>query len=210
MSDNPKSQTLVTTSSVAGSEASAPSLRARVVARLRANKFDRLAAVGGAAPDSGAYAAHCARLTSTAEREAVARALRRVVLDARGRGPLMSSRVPLHVPNITAAEDVIDEIALRLHSPRMVGRRAWRGCASCSRTAPGPFTGTAVGISWAASAPRWLSSRRRARRPRRPGRRPDRSARRRPGRAGMAGRSPRCGVHRRKPERHGRRCECWR
>ncbi|KUI01038.1 hypothetical protein AU189_11860 [Mycolicibacterium acapulense] len=94
-----------------------------MVARLRANKFDRMAAVDGVTPGSGAYAAHCARLTSTAEREAVAGALRRIVRDARGRGPLMSSRVPLHVPNIIAAEDVIDEITLRLHSPRMVGPR---------------------------------------------------------------------------------------
>ncbi|WP_231744845.1 hypothetical protein [Mycobacterium sp. IS-1590] len=94
-----------------------------MMARLRANKFDRVAAVGGVAPEGGAYAAHCARLMSTAERESVARALRKIVRDARGHGPLMSSRVPLHVPNIAAAEDVIGEITLRLHSPRMVGAR---------------------------------------------------------------------------------------
>ncbi|WP_082694859.1 hypothetical protein [Mycobacterium lehmannii] len=122
MSDNPNPPTLVSPVAAA-SGATAPSLRARLVARLRANRFDRMAAVGGVAPDSGAYVAHCVRLTSLAEREAVARALRRIVRDARGHGPLMSSRVPLHVPNIAAAEDVIDEIALRLHSPRMVGAR---------------------------------------------------------------------------------------
>ncbi|GAT10653.1 hypothetical protein H7I77_26210 [Mycolicibacterium novocastrense] len=123
MSDNAKPHTLLPPSAGIGSERGAPSRRARMVARLRANKFDRMAAVGGVAPQSDAYAAHCARLMSTAEREAVARALRRIVRDARGHGPLMSSRVPLHVPNIAAAEDVIDEITLRLHSPRPVGAR---------------------------------------------------------------------------------------
>lgn len=124
MSDIQNSQTLLTRSTAAGdTTAPAPSVRARMAARLRATKFDWLAAVGGGAPAGGAYAAHCARLTSTAEREAVARSLRRIVRDARGRGPLMSSRVPLHTSNIAAAEDLIDEITLRLHSPRPVGAR---------------------------------------------------------------------------------------
>lgn len=123
MSDNPKFHALLPPSASVGSERGAQSRLARMVARLRANKFDRMAAVDGVAPERGAYAAHRARLMSTAEREAVARALRRIVRDARGRGPLMSSRVPLHVPNIAAAEDVIDDITLRLHSPRPVGAR---------------------------------------------------------------------------------------
>lgn len=124
MSDTKNSQRLLSLSTVARTvEAPAPSLRARVVARLRANKFDRLAAVGGVAPVGSAYAAHCARLTSTAEREAVARALRRIVRDARGRGPLMSSRVPLHTANIAVAEELIDDVTLRLHSPRPVSAR---------------------------------------------------------------------------------------
>lgn len=124
MSDTPNSQVFLWRSTVASGDAPAPSLRARVAARLRANAFDRRAAVGGVvAPADGAYAVHCARLTSTAEREAMAKALRRVVRDARGHGPLMSSRVPLHVLNIAAAEELIDEITLRLHSPRPVGMR---------------------------------------------------------------------------------------
>lgn len=124
MSDTRNTQQLLTRSTVArGGTAPGPSLWARAAARLRATTFDRLAAVGGGAPAGGAYAAHYARLTSTAEREAVARSLRRIVRDARGRGPLMSSRVPLHTSNIAAAADVIDEIALRLRSPRPVGAR---------------------------------------------------------------------------------------
>lgn len=100
-----------------------PSLTARLTARLQAGRLDRLIAVGVPAPAGSALAAHEARLTSTAEREAIARSLRTAMADAGGRGPLLSSRVPLHVPNITAAEDVIDAVTLRLHSPRPVGAR---------------------------------------------------------------------------------------
>jgi hypothetical protein len=100
-----------------------PSMRSRLTARLLAGRLDRLLAVGAPAPAGSALAAHEARLTSSAEREAIARALRATVADARGRGLLLSSRVPLHVPNIAAAEDVIDAVTLRLHSPRPVSAR---------------------------------------------------------------------------------------
>lgn len=100
-----------------------PSLAARVTARLRAYHLDRQLAVGVPAPAGSALAVHQARLTSVAEREAIARALRRAVHDAdTGVAPL-SSRIPLHPINIAAAEDLIDTIALRLHSPRPVGAR---------------------------------------------------------------------------------------
>jgi hypothetical protein len=62
-------------------------------------------------------------LTSVAEREAVARTLRRVVTEVHAGGGPLSSRVGLHTTNIEAAEDVIDAITLRLHSPRPVGAR---------------------------------------------------------------------------------------
>jgi hypothetical protein len=100
-----------------------PSMTSRLIARLRAGRFDGLIAVGVPAPVGSAQAAHEARLTSTAERETIARSLRTALADARGRGLLLSSRVPLHVPNITAAEDVIDAVTLRLHSPRPVSAR---------------------------------------------------------------------------------------
>ncbi len=35
----------------------------------------------------------------------------------------MSSRIALNVPNITAAQDRIDQVTLRLHSPRPVTSR---------------------------------------------------------------------------------------
>jgi len=100
-----------------------PSLAARFIARLRAGQLDRLIAVGVPAPVGSAQAAHEARLMSTAEREAIARSLRTTVADARGRGVLLSSRLPLHVPNITATTDVIDAVTLRLHSPLPVNAR---------------------------------------------------------------------------------------
>jgi hypothetical protein len=100
-----------------------PSLAARVTARLRAHQLDRQLAVGVPAPAGSALAVHQARLTSVAEREAIARALRLAVRDARAGGTPRSSRISVHPSNIAAAEDLIDAIALRLHSPRPVSAR---------------------------------------------------------------------------------------
>jgi hypothetical protein len=100
-----------------------PSLISRLTARLRAGGFDRLIAVGVPAAPGSALAAHEARLMSMTEREAVARSLRQAVAEADGRGVLLSSRIPLHTPNIKGAEDLIDAITLRLHSPRPVSAR---------------------------------------------------------------------------------------
>jgi hypothetical protein len=100
-----------------------PSLVARVTARLRAYQLDRQLAVGVPAPAGSALAVHQARLTSVAEREAIARALRLAVGDARARATPRSSRIPVDPSNIAAAEDLIDAITLRLHSPRPVSAR---------------------------------------------------------------------------------------
>jgi hypothetical protein len=99
------------------------SLAARLTARLRAGQFDRMLAVGVPAPQGSALAVHQARLTSVAEREAIASSLRQSVLDARTGGMPLSSRVPVHADNIAEAEDLIDAITLRLHSPRPVSAR---------------------------------------------------------------------------------------
>lgn len=98
-------------------------LGARVKARLFADKYDRMLAVGVPAPAGSALAVHAARLTSADEREAIAGSLRRTVDDARNRDALVSSRVQLNMPNITAAQDRIDQVTLRLHSPRPVTPR---------------------------------------------------------------------------------------
>ena len=100
-----------------------PSLVARVTARLRACQLDRQLAVGVPAPAGSALAVHQARLTSVAEREAIAWTLRQAVRDARSGGRPLASRIPVHSTNIAAAEDLIDTITLRLHSPRPVSAR---------------------------------------------------------------------------------------
>jgi hypothetical protein len=66
---------------------------------------------------------HIARLTSTRERQQLARALRACVRDARaGRAP-WSSRIPVHRAGVLAAECVVDDVTLLLHSPRPVRAR---------------------------------------------------------------------------------------
>jgi hypothetical protein len=100
-----------------------PSLVARVTARLRACRLDRQLAVGVPAPSGSALAVHQERLTSAAEREAIARTLRHLVREAHTGGPLSSSRIPVHPDNVLAAEDLIDAITLRLHSPRPISAR---------------------------------------------------------------------------------------
>ena len=101
-----------------------PSVRARVTARLRAQRFDRALAVGVPAPAGSALAVHAARLTSVAERHAVAEALRRAVRDANDDpGATQSGRVPMHRANIAAAEALIDQVRLRLQVPHPVSAR---------------------------------------------------------------------------------------
>jgi hypothetical protein len=99
------------------------SLAAHLVARLLAGKFDRMLAVGVPAPEGSALAVHQARVTSAKEREGIARALRQSVLDAKSGGTPISARIPVHADNVAEAEDVIDAITLRLHSPRPVSAR---------------------------------------------------------------------------------------
>ena len=98
-------------------------VRARMTARLRARRFDRALAVGVPAPAGSALAAHAARLTSVAERETVARVLRRAVCDAKDTRATRSGRVPMHRANIASAEALIDEVTLRLHVPHPVSAR---------------------------------------------------------------------------------------
>ncbi|WP_454790415.1 hypothetical protein [Mycolicibacterium lutetiense] len=100
-----------------------PSIRARLTARIRSGRLDAMLAVGAPTPPCSPIAARAARLTSISEREAVARALRRCVLDAANDTILWSSRIPLHRKNIAASEATIDAITLRLHSPLPVEAR---------------------------------------------------------------------------------------
>jgi len=100
-----------------------PSIRACVTARLRTARFDRALAVGVPAPAGSALAVHAARLTSVAQRQAVARALRRAVHDATDTRATRSGRVPMHRANIAAAQALIDAVTRRLHAPDPVNTR---------------------------------------------------------------------------------------
>lgn len=98
-----------------------PRLTARLAARLRAHAFDRRLAVGVPADPGSALAAHTARVTSAAERQALARALRQV--RQRADAPLWSSSVPVHADNVAAAGQLIDRLITRLETPGPVGAR---------------------------------------------------------------------------------------
>ena len=101
-----------------------PSLTARLTARVRAGSYDRLLSVGVTPEPGSPLAAHCARLTSRTERHAIARSLRRAVREVHEpTATTWSSRIPPNVPNITAAEELIDRVTQRLHSPRSISAR---------------------------------------------------------------------------------------
>lgn len=97
------------------------SVGARLMARLQARQFDGMLAVGAPTAQGSALAVHATRLTSSAERELVASSLRRSVRDAIAGTPSpFSARIPLNRENIVDARGVIEDITLRLHSPRPV------------------------------------------------------------------------------------------
>ena len=115
------------------------SARAYLTARLRAARFDRALAVGVPAPAGSALAVHATRLTSVAERHAVARALRRAVRDATDTRATRSGRVPMHRANIAAAEALIDEVTRRLHAPEPVNPRGMARLRQLLSTGTGPL-----------------------------------------------------------------------
>jgi hypothetical protein len=96
------------------------SWRARLQAAVFAGRFDDTLAFGGTAAAGTALGMHAARLTSHRERRCVAGALRRVVRQAHEGRPFPTSTVAVHRANVVAAEEAIDAITLRLHSPRQV------------------------------------------------------------------------------------------
>jgi hypothetical protein len=94
---------------------------ARIAARMRSGTFDRRLAVGAPVPPRSPLAAHVARLTSRAEREALAGTLIRMRREVDDDRAVLSGRLALHRPNIAAAEHLVDAVNLRLHSPLPVG-----------------------------------------------------------------------------------------
>jgi hypothetical protein len=105
---------------------SRPSWRSRIAARVHTDRYDRMLAVGAPALAGSGLAVHSARLASTAEREAIARTLRRVVEETH-RPPNVPAglrfRIAAYRNNVEGTEEIIDAITLRLHSPRPIGVR---------------------------------------------------------------------------------------
>jgi hypothetical protein len=97
-----------------------PSLTARLQARTFAAKYDRQVAAGVVPQPGTPLAAHVARLTSVKERENVARAFRRVLQGGPQARAAVQLRIPMFSNRISDCRDVIDDITLRLHSPRPV------------------------------------------------------------------------------------------
>lgn len=96
---------------------------AQLAARLFASYLDRQLAAGFVGPIGSALAVRAARLESESERHSVARVLRRAVVESHRGRPLGAPTVPVNRDNVAAAEDTIDRITLRLHSPRRVSAR---------------------------------------------------------------------------------------
>lgn len=96
------------------------SLGTRLLAQLLANRLDRQLAVGIVGPPGSAIDLRAAHLESDDQRQRIARALRRAVVEAREGRPPAAVTVPIHRRNVVEAEDTIDAITLRLHSPRRV------------------------------------------------------------------------------------------
>ena len=117
-----------------------PSIRARLTARLRQGRFDRLLAVGCPAAVGSALFVHAERIVAFPEREAIARALRLAVAAAHWPPPnVMSGRVPIHRDNVAAAEATIDALTLRLHAPMPVNARGMARLRLVMSDGTGPF-----------------------------------------------------------------------
>ena len=94
-------------------------LLTRLRARVAAARLDRETASGAVATPGSLLDVHMARLTSVREREGVARAFRHLldVSNTRSRALL---RVPMLSSRIIECRGVVDDITMRLHSPRPV------------------------------------------------------------------------------------------
>lgn len=97
-----------------------PSLAARLYARTFAAKFDRQVDAGAVPTPGSPLAAHIDRLTSVRERENVARAFRNVLQGGPHNRVAAQLRIPVLSNHLDEVRDMIDDITLRLHSPRPV------------------------------------------------------------------------------------------
>jgi hypothetical protein len=100
-----------------------PSWYARLAATLFAGRYDRQVEDCLPIQPGTALEVHATRLTSLLERERLARALRSALVDGKSPRAVVSPKVPVHGAGITAVEDVVDDVTLRLHAPQPVHAR---------------------------------------------------------------------------------------
>jgi hypothetical protein len=98
-------------------------LLTRLTARVLASRYDQMLAVGMSVPAGSALEVHARRLTTIAEREAIARSFRRSLREAGTPPSAWTARSWIHRPNVLAAEELIDTVTLWMHSPRPVNPR---------------------------------------------------------------------------------------
>jgi hypothetical protein len=103
-----------------GPQPIAAPLGTRLTARLLAARYDRMLAEGAVVPPGSALEVHARRLLTVAEREAVARSLRRTLAEARKPPSPWAARSWTCRPNVMTAAAAIDAVTLHLHSPRPV------------------------------------------------------------------------------------------
>lgn len=103
-----------------GPRPASASVRAQLTARLLAHHYDRKLAAGAVATPGSALAVHACRLVTVAEREGIARSLRKTLREARKPLTSWTARSWVCRPNVVAASEAIDTITLHLHSPRPV------------------------------------------------------------------------------------------
>jgi hypothetical protein len=111
----------------------------RLQARLLASRYDGMLAVGVRPTPGTALDVHARRLTTVAEREAVARSLRRSLHEARKPLTPWTARSYVHRPNVVAAAELIDAATLWLHSPRTVDTRGMARLRLLLSDGTGPF-----------------------------------------------------------------------
>lgn len=99
------------------------SWRTRLSAQLFSRRLDLLLAVGAVGRPGSALHLRAAHLESDHQRRLIARTLQRVVAEARHGRPPTATTVEVHRRNVADAQDTIDAITLRLHSPRQVNAR---------------------------------------------------------------------------------------
>jgi hypothetical protein len=100
-----------------------PTLWDALGARVKSGRYDRMLATGASPATSWALTLHAYHITTTAERHALARVLRRCIGEATGTAPALMHRIDVDRDNVRAAEASIDHITLWLHSPRTVSPR---------------------------------------------------------------------------------------